>query len=182
MDDSLPELYTAHDIARAAGVAESQVRSLIESGAIHSVAGFLGKRGEEAWKGFVLHGEAVRAVRTLRLQNVLAAPTSEHLGLLLTSTAAPRRSTPFLVSTSLHALAAVLLFVGSLGLTSADEKTEPTGHQRQTGAARLPRAARTRRRWRWWRTEDEAAAAQGAAKGAAAGQQSRSDPPAATAD
>ena len=125
MDDSLPELYTAQDIARAAGVAESQVRSLIESGAIHSVAGFLGKRGEEAWKGFVLHGEAVRAVRTLRLQNALAAPTAEHLGLLLTSTAAPRRSTPFLLSTSLHALAAVLLFVGSLGLTSADEKTEP---------------------------------------------------------
>lgn len=125
MEDSLPELYTAQDIARAAGVAESHVRSLIESGAINSVARFLGKRGEPAWKGFVLHGEAVRAVRTLRRQSVLAVPTSAHLGLLLTLTATPRRSTPFLVSTSLHALVAGLLFVGSLGLTSADEKTEP---------------------------------------------------------
>ena len=138
MEDSLPELYTARDIARAAGVAESQVRSLIESGAIHSVAGFLGKRGEQAWNGFVLQGEAVRAVRSLRRQSLLGAPTSEHLGLLLTSNAAPRGSTPFLVSTSLHALVAVLLFIGSLGLTSADEKTEPIDNNATERAIRGP--------------------------------------------
>ena len=125
MADSLPELYTARDIARAAGVAESQVQSLLDTGAIGSVAGRLGTKGDPAWSGFVLHGEAVRAVRTLRSQSLLAAPTADHLGLLLNSSAAPRRSTPFILSTSLHAFVGVLLFIGSLGLTSADEKTEP---------------------------------------------------------
>jgi periplasmic protein TonB len=131
MKDSLPELYTARDIARAAGVAESQVHSLLESGAIRAVPGFLGRRGDPAWNGFVLHGEAVRAVRTLRRQSLLDGPTAEHLGLLLTSNAAPRRSTPFIVSTSLHGLIAALLFVGSLGLTSADEKTEAIDNNAQ---------------------------------------------------
>jgi TonB family protein len=125
MEAPFPELYTARDIARAAGVAESQVQSLLETGAIRSVAGSLGTSSHPAWSGFVLQGEAVRAVRSLRHQSLLAAPTGDHLGLLLNSSAAPRRSTPFIVSTSLHALVGALLFIGSLGLTSADEKTEP---------------------------------------------------------
>jgi protein TonB len=131
MEDSVPELYTARDIARAAGVAEPQVRSLLESGAIRSVAGFLGKRSDPAWSGFVLQGEAVRAVRSLRRQSLLAAPAADHLSLLLNSSAAPRRSAPFIVSTSLHAVVGVLLFIGSLGLTSAAEKTEPIDNNAQ---------------------------------------------------
>jgi TonB family protein len=127
IQDSLPELYTARDIARAAGVAESEVRSLLQSGSLRSVASALGTPGEPAWSGLVLQADAVSAVRALRRQSLFAAPTSEHLGLLLGSPAARHRSNtvPFIVSTSLHALVAVMLFIGSLGLTSADEKTEP---------------------------------------------------------
>ena len=133
MADSIPELYTARDIARAAGVAEAEVHALLESGAIHSVASFLRGRSEPGWNRFVMQGDAVRAVRTLRRQSLMTAPTSEHLGLLLAPGAGRRSNTvPFLVSTSLHALAAALIVViGSLGLTSADEKTEPVDNNPQ---------------------------------------------------
>ena len=133
MADSLPELYTARDIARAAGVAESDVRSLLDSGAIHSVASFLRQHGEPAWNGFVLHGEAVRAVRTLRQRKLLDAKSAEHLGLLLTPSGAQHRqaTVPFIVSTSLHVLVAVLLFIGSLGLTAPMRRPSPSTTTRQ---------------------------------------------------
>jgi len=126
--DSLPELYTPRDIAKAAGVAESEVFALLDSGSIRPVSKFLPKGGEPKWNRLVLQGEAVRAVRALRTRSLESAGSPEDMGLLLTASGAHRRpaTVPFILSTSLHVLAAVLLFIiGSLGLTSADEKTEP---------------------------------------------------------
>ena len=61
---SLPfDVYSARDIAAAAGVSETRVRALIARGEIRSIAAQLPIAGDPALAEFVAHDEAVRAVR-----------------------------------------------------------------------------------------------------------------------
>jgi TonB family protein len=127
MANALPEVYTPREIAQAAQVAESQVLAMLQRGVLRSVADFLPADADPSWRQFVPHVEAVRAVRALRDGHVPALPAGgEILRLLAPEPAQPRSATvPMLVSTSLHAFVGVaLLVISSLGLTSADERTD----------------------------------------------------------
>ena len=106
MTNAPPDVYTAREIAEAAGVGEALVRGMTT-------------------ERYVTHDEAVRLVRVLRGSGATSART-DGVRLLAPPAATPRSSpVPFLVSTSLHALAgAMLLVIGSLGLTNADERTD----------------------------------------------------------
>ena len=124
----LPEIYTPRDVAGAAGVPESHVRNLIARGDIRTLEAFAPGAALPGGREFIPHAEAVRTVRALRAGDLVLAPDSDGLGRLLVPAAEGSRSTPvpFLVSTSLHGVvAALLLIIGSLGLTSADERTDP---------------------------------------------------------
>lgn len=124
---ALPDVFTAQEIARAAGVPESHVRGLLASGQIRTVASFLPGVAQPNWDDYVSHDEAVRAVRALRSGSATAPVYSAGVGQLLApAPSRPRATTvPLLVSTSLHAVvAAMLLVISSLGLTTADEKTD----------------------------------------------------------
>lgn len=125
---TLPEVYTPRDIASAAGVPESLVQALLTGGEIRSVAAFLPGTSQADWNGFVPHVEAVRAVRALRTGDLVSAPQSDGTRRLLAPALPRSRQTtvPLLLSTTLHALVAgMLVVIGSLGLTSADERTDP---------------------------------------------------------
>lgn len=126
MANALPEVYTAREIAQAAGVDESQVVALLQRGLVRTVADFLAVEAEPAWRQYVPHAEAVRAVRTLRGVGVEALPDGQDVVRLLAPSARPRATAvPLIVSTSLHAFVGVLLLViSSLGLTTAEERTE----------------------------------------------------------
>jgi periplasmic protein TonB len=131
MAHALPEVYTTREIAEAAGVADSEVTAMLQRGIVRSVADFLPGDLDPAWRHYVPHSEAVRAVRWLRAGDMgeMVAPTdaSTVVRLLAPPTAQPRpTAVPLLVSTSLHGFVVVaLLVVGSLGLTRADERTDP---------------------------------------------------------
>lgn len=105
---TLPEVYTAREIAEAAGVAESQVSAMLQ-------------------ERYVPHPEAVRVVRAL-LRGEVSGSMGREPGLRLLAPASGQRragTMPFLVSTSLHGVAAaVLLVITSLGLTNANERME----------------------------------------------------------
>jgi len=124
-----PDVYTARDIAQAAGVPESRVLQLLARGEIRSVASQLPIAGDPELNWFVAHDEAVRAVRALKSGNTVAVAGALGLGRELFSQGlrAERATTvPLIVSTSLHAVAvAAILFVASLGFAVADERTEP---------------------------------------------------------
>lgn len=124
-----PDVYTARDIAAAAGVSETRVLDLIARGEIRSVAARLAAPADSEHAAFVDHEEAVRAVKALRNGSVVAVPGALGLGReLFAHGAQPQRATamPLLVSTSLHGLVvATVLFVASLGFAVADERTEP---------------------------------------------------------
>lgn len=127
-----PDVYTAQDIAAAAGVPQAWVEHLLARGEIRSVAAVLptGAPIDPTLARYVPRDEAVRAVRALRAGLPVALPSAAgDLGRQLFGEA-PRhaRSTtvPLVVSTSLHGMvAAAILFVASLGLASASEPTEP---------------------------------------------------------
>jgi protein TonB len=130
MPGSLPtDVYSARDIAAAAGVAESRVQALLARGEIRSIAAQLPIAGDASLAGLVAHGEAVRAVKALRKGTMVAVPGALGLGreLFAQGTQSQRSATmPLLLSTSLHGLAvATMLFVASLGFAAADEHTEP---------------------------------------------------------
>jgi protein TonB len=110
---SLPsDVYSAREIAAAAGVPETRVRALIARGEIRSIAAQLPIPGDPALSEFVSHGEAVRAVKALKNGSAVAVPGATTM--------------PLIVSTSLHGLAiASVLFIASLGFAVADERTEP---------------------------------------------------------
>jgi len=124
-----PDVYTARDIAQAAGVPESRVLQLVARGEIRSIAAQLPLATEPALGAFVVHDEAVRAVRALKSGNTVAVAGALGLGreLFAQGIRAERSTTlPLIVSTSLHVLAiAAILFVASLGFAVADERTEP---------------------------------------------------------
>jgi TonB family protein len=122
------DVYSARDIAAAAGVPESRVLTLLARGEIRSIAAQLPIAADASLAYFVTHGEAVRAVKALRKGSVVAVPGALGLGReLFAQSAQSQRSTamPLIVSTSLHGAAvALVLFVASLGFAVADERTE----------------------------------------------------------
>jgi len=124
-----PDVYTARDIAEAAGVSESRVLDLLGRGEIRSVAAQLPIGGQAELSDFIAHDEAVRAVRALRAGTTVGIAGELGLGReLFGQSARAKRSTtvPLVVSTSLHGVAiASILFIASLGLAVADERTEP---------------------------------------------------------
>ena len=124
-----PDVYTARDIAEAGGVSEARVLGLLARGEIRSVAAQLPIGGQEELAGFVAQDEAVRAVRALKAGTTVGVAGELGLGreLFAQGVRAQRSTTvPLVVSTSLHGLAiATILFVASLGLAVADERTEP---------------------------------------------------------
>lgn len=124
-----PDVYTARDIAAAAGVSDVRVLDLLARGEIRSVAAQSPIGGQAELDGFVTQGEAVRAVRALRAGTSVGIAGELGLGRELFARGfRPQRSAtvPLVVSTSLHGLAvASILFIASLGLAVADERTEP---------------------------------------------------------
>jgi protein TonB len=133
-----PDVYTARDIAQAAGVSESRVEQLLARGEIRSIAAQLPiaaptaqspRGGDPGLTSFVAHDEAVRAVRALKQGSPVGVAGALGLGreLFAPGIRAQRSTTlPLVVSTSLHGLAvATILFVASLGFAVADERTEP---------------------------------------------------------
>lgn len=130
MRGSLPaDVYSARDIAAAAGVPESRVRALIARGEIRSIAAQLPIAGDPSLGDFTTQAEAVRAIKALRKGAVVAVPGALGLGRELFAPAARSQrptTVPLIVSTSLHGLAAAaILFVASLGFAVADERTDP---------------------------------------------------------
>ncbi|MFA5910993.1 MAG: TonB family protein [Vicinamibacterales bacterium] len=123
------DVYTARDIAEAAGVSEARVRALVARGEIRSVAAQLPIGGQAELAEFVAQDEAVRAVRALKAGTTVSVAGELGLGreLFAQGTRAHRSTTvPLIVSTSLHGIAvAAILFVASLGFAVADERTEP---------------------------------------------------------
>lgn len=124
-----PDVYTARDIAAAAGVSDTRVLDLLARGEIRSVAAQSPWGGQAELADFVAHDEAVRAVRALKAGTTVGVAGELGLGreLFAHGVRAERSNTmPLVVSTSLHGLAiASILFIASLGLAVADERTEP---------------------------------------------------------
>src|SRR5687767_10558857 len=78
---SLPlDVYSARDIAAAAGVAETRVRALMARGEIRSIATQLPLAGHPSLADYVAHDEAVRAVKALKNGSVVAVPGALGLG------------------------------------------------------------------------------------------------------
>lgn len=124
-----PDVYTARDIAQAAGVPESRVLQLLARGEIRSIASQLPIASDASLGDYIAHDEAVRAVRALKSGNTVAVAGALGLGreLFAQGVRAQRSTTlPLILSTSLHGLAiAAILFIASLGFAVADERTEP---------------------------------------------------------
>ena len=129
------DVYTARDIAQAAGVSSERVLQLVARGEIRSIAAQLPIAADPHLGAFVAHDEAVRAVRALRHGSTVGVAGALGLGreLFAQGVRAERATTlPLIVSTSLHAIAvASILFIASLGFAVADER-----------GARLPRQPR----------------------------------------
>ena len=122
----LPEVFTAAEIARAAGVGEAEVLALIEAGAIDSVP-------VESRQPLVARREAVRAGRALAAGLPLAAGMAMGKAPALFSsrpgTAGTARA-PFAISTLVHAgMIAAVVVATTLGfgrtVQSAEERTAP---------------------------------------------------------
>ena len=160
-----PDVYTARDIAQAAGVSEARVLQLVARGEIRSIAAQLPIAADPDLGAFVAHDEAVRAVRALKQGSAVGVAGALGLGreLFAQGVRAERSTTvPLIVSTSLHALAvATILFIASLGFAVADERTEPL---KEPEPMRMVFLALAGPRRRWWRRrlEDEDASAEGA--------------------
>src|SRR6478609_986913 len=101
----LAEVFTADELAQAAGVGTAEVEALIEAGAIATVA----TRGPAR---FVAADEALRAGRALAAGLPLVwAPTAPPADPLTSASPSARNGakTPFFVSTALHSgLVAIL--------------------------------------------------------------------------
>jgi TonB family protein len=107
-----PAVFTAREIAAAAGVRTAEVLALIDAGAI---------RGTGPRLAFVAEAEAVRAVRALR------ARTNSQLGLARGgSRTAPTRIVPsFAASGMLHAaMVAAIAVATSLGLGDSEARQD----------------------------------------------------------
>lgn len=126
MTGTLHDVYTAADIAQVAGVPEAQVDALLARGEIRSISAFLPPEVplDPRLDRFVPHAEAVRVVHALRAGEPVGDPN--RVGRLLPlDTRGRRTGVPFLVSTTLHGVAAAaVLVIGSLGWARAEVPTE----------------------------------------------------------
>jgi periplasmic protein TonB len=107
----LPDVYSAGEIARAAGVPSADVRAMLKSGRIRTLDG-----------EFAAAHEAVRAVRRLTDRVVIEERA------LFTPGAAPRREAalPLAMSGALHAaIAGALLLITTLGLARPEAVVTP---------------------------------------------------------
>ncbi len=124
-----PDVYSARDIAAAAGVSDAVVQRLLDRGEIRSLEALMPTGAPETLAGFVGEAEAIRAVRALATGSTVAVPDGLGLGRELFSERRPGgrgSAVPFIVSTSLHGLAVgTVLFIASLGFAVADARTEP---------------------------------------------------------
>jgi len=126
MNGTLHDVYTAADIAQVAGVPEAQVDALLARGEIRSISAFLPPEVplDPKLDRFIPHTEAVRVVRALRAGKPVGDP--RRVGRLLPLDDRSRRTgVPFLLSTTLHGVAAAaVLVIASLGWARADTPTE----------------------------------------------------------
>ncbi|MEZ5287048.1 MAG: energy transducer TonB [Vicinamibacterales bacterium] len=128
----MPDVYTARDIAAAAGVSDAWVEYLLARGEIRSVAAELpaGAPIDPQLTAHVGGDEAVRAVRALAAGLPVAARGADGVRARDLFGEAPAHARPsampLVVSTGLHALIAVtVLIIGSLSFVAASEPTEP---------------------------------------------------------
>ena len=109
----LPEVFTAAEIARAAGVTKENVLALIEAGAIATLPA-------DSRQPLVGHAEAVRAGRALAagLPLAMAAATGRDSALFSSRRpATATRRAPFAISTLAHAgMVAAVMIATTLGL------------------------------------------------------------------
>lgn len=128
-DTSLPDVYTAREIAAATGVSEARVEQLMARGEIRSLASMLPPPAAPEFAAYVVEAEAMRAVRALAAGATVAVPDTLGLGRELLSDRYVRgrpAKGPLALSTGLHALgAALVVLISSLGFAVADERTEP---------------------------------------------------------
>jgi periplasmic protein TonB len=108
-----PAVFTAREIAVAAGVRPAEVSALINAGAIRAIGARL---------AFVTEAEAVRAVRWLKRKH------AEPLGIVNAPVTRARRFVPSLAcSTTLHAaMVAVIAVITSLGADDSEVKQNPS--------------------------------------------------------
>ena len=121
--ESLPA-FSAHDVARAAGVPVEQVQAWIEAGAIRTLDAGDG----QTW---IAQAEAVRAGRAILAGTIGAALPVDHASadawFEAKSPGTPTIRSPFAVSTSLHAgLVAAVVLVTTLGLGGAGAQSTET--------------------------------------------------------
>ena len=116
----LPEVFSAREIARAAGVGEAEVRALIEAGAIRTIP--TGGR-----RPLVAHAEAVRAGRLLAAGLLAGAvPDAAGASTLFRNEpgAAHAARAPFAISGAAHAcLVGALVLATTFGLGSTAQTT-----------------------------------------------------------
>ncbi|MGE3277562.1 MAG: energy transducer TonB [Vicinamibacterales bacterium] len=125
-----PDVFSAREIAAAAGVSEAEVRARMARGQIRSVSALLpaGAPAAPVMDELVPHAEAARAVRALRHGDPMP-PDGTGLPRLLPAVGPSRRGRrglPLVMASSAHGLLALqVLLVGSLGLAKADDTAEP---------------------------------------------------------
>ena len=129
MPDAIgPDVYSASEIAAAAGTTEARVESLIARGEIRSVGALAGAR--RSWRRTSATPRRFAPCGRCGAGSTVALPDAAWTrtrAVLRSRVQEPvRRTMPFVVSTSLHAIVvATILIIASLGLASADEPTLP---------------------------------------------------------
>ncbi|MPZ18197.1 MAG: TonB family protein [Luteitalea sp.] len=123
-----PDVYTPHELARAAGTPVARVRALLDEGRIATVAG-----------EFIAHAGAVRVGRALKAGEPISPP---HAGsafvsraVALFATRLPMRRAPgaVAVSSAVHGLVALLLILLAIPGVGGEETTD-VGHLQQEPA------------------------------------------------
>lgn len=114
------DVYTSHELARAAGVPVGRVRALVDEGRIATVDG-----------EFIAHTEAVRVARALKAGEPLSPPQTGSAvasrASSLFATRLPMRRAPGLpvaVSSAVHGLAALLLILLAIPGVGGEEVTD----------------------------------------------------------
>ncbi len=143
------DVYSADEIAQAAGVPVARVEALVAGGQVHSLA---------VSPGYFAQDEAIAAVRALRADGGRSAallfdkPEFTHASAKM----------PIAAASAFHAgIAATLILISTIGLPQAAETTD--AGRSGLNPARIHCITRTgRRRWRR-RAEAESASAPGTA-------------------
>jgi hypothetical protein len=147
----LPDVYSANELARAAGVPASQVRALIRQATIPTIDGAL-----------VTLGDAIQACRALRHGRLTASPSAAGIGLLSptqTGSAQTGQTTgvSLLVSGSAHGAVLAVLHVMATASTPSAGVEAPrirpltlcSSYSWQNPASAAADGAMSRHRRRW---------------------------------